>query len=295
MDECEVAVVGAGPAGLSAALILGRARRHAVVFDGGEKRNASAREMHGFLSRDGMPPDELLAIARRQLAPYDVDIRAARVHEASGERDRFILRTERGDLRARRLLLATGMRDKLPEIEGLAPLWGKSVFVCPYCDGWEVRDRPLAAFGSTRSGVDLARELVQWSADLLVCSDLHTPLPDDDRTWLSRRGVRLKESPIRRLHGRDGKLERIEFEDGESIEREALFLSIGLAQCCDLPERMGCRITERGHIDVNAEYRTSVPGCYAAGDAVTHLHQVVFAAASGARAAIALNNDLLGI
>jgi thioredoxin reductase len=294
VKQCEVAIIGAGPAGLQCALVLGRARRSVALFDNGQQRNRVVKEMYGVLSLDGRAPSEMLRSARAQLDPYPVEIFDSTVHEISGDAEQgFILRTDAGTLRAARIVLATGMRDRLPEIEGLEPLWGTSVFVCPYCDGWEMRDRPIAVFGSTRSGAGLARELYQWSRDLVVCSDLRVPIPAAERAWLSERGIAVIESPIRRLHADGEALAAIEFENGERIERDALFLSVDLAQCCDLAERMGCRITERGHIDVNPEYRTSIPGCYAVGDAVTHLHQVIFAAASGARAAIAINDELL--
>jgi thioredoxin reductase len=293
MQECDVAIAGAGPAGLQCALVLGRARRRVVVFDSGKPRNAPADQTHGMLSRDGLKPSEMLRLAREQLAPYDVEVRHASVDDAALADDGFALRTSDGELRARRLVIATGMRDELPHIEGLNDqTWGSSVFVCPYCDGWEVRDRPIAAFGNTRSGVGLARELYQWSRDIVVCSDMKTTIAPDERAWLERTKVRVIESPIARLIADGGRLRRIEFESGEGIDREALFLSVQLVQASGLAARIGCNITTRGHIDVDAEYRTNVPGCYAIGDAVTTLHQVIFAAASGARAAIALNNEL---
>ena len=291
----DAAIVGGGAAGLSAALLLGRARRRILVFDDGRQRNRFARETHGFLSRDGVQPLELLQNAREQLERYDVESTNATVAEIMPNGSHFGIRDASGqEIKARRLVLATGVRDTLPEIDGLQALWGQSIFTCPYCDGWEVRDRRLATFGTTRSGVQLAQELFQWSPDLLVCSDLRTKIAPSERSWLTENAIRVKESPIRRLLGNDGALQTIEFEDGETIERDALFLSVPLEQCSDLPERLGCNITVRGQIDVDNDYRTSVPGCYAVGDAVTHLHQVVFAAASGARAAIALNNDLMG-
>ncbi len=241
-----------------------------------------------------MDPRALLAAARRQLEPYGVECLDGFVSEATKSDGAFELLAGKRLVRSRRVLIATGVRDALPEIDGLSALWSRSVFTCPYCDGWEMRDRALATYGTTRSGVDLARELYQWSRNLVVCSDLSTPVPPGDRDWIANSGVRVKTSPIRRLIATNGALRAIEFEDGETIERDALFLSVPLQQCCDIAERLGCAMTARGHIDVDNECRTSLPGAYAAGDAVDHLHQVVFAAASGARAAIALNNDLMG-
>lgn len=296
MTQYDVAILGGGPAGLQCALLLARARRRVAVYDRGEPRNAPAREAHGFFTRDGIVPEDLLKQGREQLLRYDTaTFRSIGIDDAIAVDDGFELVLDDAErVRAHKLVIATGMRDRLPSIEGLEACWGRSAFVCPYCDGWEVRDRPIAVWGNTRSGVSLAQELYQWSRDLVVCSGASTPIGESERAWLRDEGVRLKEGGISRLIETDGMLRAIEFEDGERVDREALFLSVTLAQCCDLAENLGCRLTERGHIDVDVEYRTSVPGAYAVGDAVTHMHQIVFAAASGARAAIALNTELLG-
>lgn len=295
MESYDAVIAGGGAAGLSAALVLGRARRRVLVVDRGEPRNRPAQELHGYVSCDGMSPADFLSNARKQLAPYDsVELTEGLVDDIHPNGNGFSIVTGTGTVSARSVILATGVYDVLPDVGGLRELWGKSVFTCPYCDGWEVRDRKLAAWGTTRSGVELARELYQWSRDLLVCSDLHTPLSDDERAWMRQCDVRVKETPIRRLVSENGALSHIEFEDGETIERDALFLCVPLAQNSDLAEKLGCNLTIQGRIDVDNEYRTNVKKCYAAGDAVTHLHQIVFAAASGARAAISLNEDLMG-
>jgi thioredoxin reductase len=297
MRTCDVAVVGGGPAGLQCALLLARARRRVVVIDSGRPRNETVREAHGFFSRDGISPHELLEEGRRQLLRYDcASVEAGTVDDIRGDADAgFIVTRGAEQLRARRVVLATGMRDRLPEIEGLDACWGLSAFICPYCDGWEVRDRPIAIWGNTRSGIGLAQELFQWTDDIVVCTGVDTPVSDDERTWAAAKDVEVVGLPIARLVHERGMLQAIEFEDGTRTPRSALFLSVTLTQACDLPERVGCRLTERGHIDVDVEYRTSVRGIYAVGDAVTYMHQIVFSAASGARAAIALNNELLGI
>ena len=297
MRTCDVAVVGGGPAGLQCALLLARARRRVVVIDGGEPRNGTVREAHGFFTRDHISPIDLLEEGRRQLVRYDgASVERAVVETISGDIDGgFVVKSPGFELHAARVVLATGMRDRLPEIDGLNACWGLSAFVCPYCDGWEVRDRPIAVWGNTRSGVGLAQELYQWSKDIVVCSAVDTPIPDLERDWARERGIEIVEAPIRSLENRDGMLTHIRFDDRAPLAREALFLSVTLSQACDLPEALGCRLTERGHVDVDREYRTSVAGVYAVGDTVTHMHQIVFAAASGARAAIALNNELLGI
>jgi len=169
----DVIIVGAGPAGLSAALVLGRCRRHVLVCDAGHPRNAVSRAMHGFLTRDGSPPAAFLAQGREQLRLYpNVELRDLMVVDAEREADHFtVTLADQNNLSARKLLFTTGMIDELPEIEGMASFYGKSVFPCPYCDGWEVRDQPLAVYGKDEGGKRLAGLLTQWSRDLVFCTD----------------------------------------------------------------------------------------------------------------------------
>src|SRR5436190_23416516 len=173
MDTYDAVVVGAGPAGLSAALLLGRCRRQVLICDDGHPRNAMAHGLHGFLTRDGIRPAELLQIARQQLEPYDtVKSREARVIDASAVDGGFDLTLHDGtSIRCRKLLLATGVTDVLPPIPGFGDFYGRSAFHCPYCDGWEMRDQPIAVYGSGKEGTGLALELTIWSRDLVVCTN----------------------------------------------------------------------------------------------------------------------------
>lgn len=289
----DVIVIGGGSAGLSAALVLGRARRRALVLDGGAPRNAPSPAAHSVFTRDGTPPAELLGIARAQLAPYaSVEVRPVAAASARRDGADFVVGLGDGsELRARRLLLAVGVRDELPPIEGLAPLWGRGVLHCPYCHGWEVRDEPLAVRARGAQAMELVPLLLQWSRDLVLCSDGPSELSPAELDALARQGVRVIESPIRRLEGGAG-LERIVFADGRVEPRRALFLKPPQAVVGGLPAQLGCELTEAGHIAVGADYRTSVPGVYAAGDAATPFQQVIVAAAAGALAAIMLNRDL---
>ena len=180
-------IVGGGPAGLSAALILGRCRRRVLICDGGEPRNAASHALHGFLTRDGIPPAELLRIAREQLEPYDVMIRESHVVNVDRSELGFEVSLSDGShLRARKLLLATGLTDRIPNIEGLKPLYGKSVFHCPFCDGWEMRDQPLAVYGRGNHGSTLAMTLKTWSDDVVLCSDGPSRMSRAERKRLSR-------------------------------------------------------------------------------------------------------------
>jgi thioredoxin reductase len=246
----DVVIVGGGPAGLNAALLLGRARRRVLVCDAGTPRNAPVAHLHGFLSRDGLPPAELRRIAREQLGAYgSVELREVQVEAAStaGDGEGFVVTLADGTReRARRLLLASGVVDQLPAIDGLAGLWGRGIFNCPYCDGWEVRDQPLAVLGADQRTPQLALHLTRWSDDVVWCSNgpLPAPLEEAGRAPLAARGVRLRQEPIVRLEGEDGRLARVVLATGESVERRAAFLHPPTRQRSDLPGQLGCALLE---------------------------------------------------
>ena len=290
----DVVIVGAGPAGLSAALMLGRCRRRVLVCDTGRPRNAASRAMHGFLSRDGVPPLEFLRIAREELAQYDsIEIRDVEVTTAECRESRFHVTLAGGEqFHSRKLLIATGVVDNLPDIPGFQELYGASVFHCPYCDGWEVRDRPLAVYGRGARGAGLSLELTAWSRDLVLCTDGPAELEPDDRARLARNGIRVREERVARLEG-DGRLERIVFSEGEPIARDAVFFTTGQTQQSFLAHRLGCEINEKGTVRTGKYESTHLPGLYVAGDASRAVQWVIVAAAEGAEAAFAINTDLL--
>jgi len=290
----DVVIVGAGPAGLSAALMLGRCRRRVLVCDTGRPRNYASRAMHGYLSRDGIPPGEFLSIAREQLRQYDtIELRDAEVTEAHCHETRFHVTLAGGEqIHCRKLLIATGVIDNLPDIPGFAELFGVSVFHCPYCDGWEVRDRPLAIYGRGARGYGLSLELTAWSRDLVLCTDGPCEVNDEERGRLDRHGIRIREDRVVRLDGPDA-LERIVFASGEPLERHALFFTTGQSQQSHLAHGLGCEINEKGTVRTGKYEATHLPGLYVAGDASRAVQWVVVAAAEGAEAAFAINTDLL--
>ena len=225
-------IIGGGPAGLSAALILGRCRRRVLVCDSGEYRNAASHALHGFLTRDGIEPQELRRIAHQELSRYEtVELRKAEVTDAQRVENHFQITL--GDelrLTARKLLLATGVVDHVPEVEGIESLYGRSVFHCPYCDGWEVRDEPIAIYGKGQHGKGLALELTTWSRDLVLCTDGPSELSVEDMEHLKHNGIKVREQEIKRLEGTNGKLDRIVFADAETLARSALFFSVDESQ-----------------------------------------------------------------
>ena len=292
----DVVIVGAGPAGLSAALILGRARRTVLICDNGRPRNAASHALHGYLTRDGIHPREFLAIGRKELTPYTtVSLRDIGVADAACEADgRFKVTLADGtSVRSRKLLLATGVCDNLPEIPGVQAMYGRSVFHCPYCDGWEIRDQPIAIYGQEHRGIGLSLELTAWSRDLVLCTDGPGGIGGDDRARLARNGIRIREERVAALEGRDGMLERIVFESGEPLPRRAMFFSAGQFQRSQLAVRLGCEVSEKGTVWTGKYESTHLPGLYVAGDASRAVQWVIVAAAEGAEAAFAINTDLI--
>jgi thioredoxin reductase len=286
-------IVGGGPAGLSAALILGRCRRRVLVCDSGQPRNAASRGLHGFLSRDGIQPAELLRIAREQLQPYGVEIRDVAVKDARCSADHFEVMLQDGSwMSSRKLILCTGMSDNIPEIQGIESLYGRSVFHCPYCDGWEVRDQPLAVYGSGQSGLQLALKLKIWSADIVLCTDGAAGLSLDDLQLLFTNHIQLRQERIAHLKGADGVLECITFSNGDSLRRRGLFLATGMEQRSDLAAKLGCALTSKGGVETHDFEKSGVPGLYIAGDASRDVQLAIVAAAEGAKAAFSINSEL---
>jgi thioredoxin reductase len=265
-----------------------------LLCDAGGQRNVRAREIHGYPTRDGTPPAEYLRMARAELGRYGtIECRAVEIVEASKERRGFVLCAADGTrLTARKLLLATGVVDQLPDLEGLEELYGISVHHCPYCDAWEWRDRPLAVYGGGEQGPGLALSLTAWSADVLLCTGA-AAISQDATARLSAAGIGVRDEPVLRLEGQRGRLERIVFAGGDAVSRSALFVCEGQRQRSPLAERLGCRFTEKGTVDTGKCEATDVSGLYVAGDASKEAQFVVVAAAEGAEAGMAIHKALM--
>jgi thioredoxin reductase len=288
-------IVGAGPAGLSAALMLGRCRRRVLLCEAGGPRNARSKGLHNYLTRDGIAPMEFLRLARKELEEYPtIEFLPAEVKDARRTSDGFtVVLADGTELGTRKLLLATGVVDDLPDIDGLLPLYGTSVHHCPYCDGWEWRDQAIAIFGRGEEGSALALALTVWSDDLVLCTDGPNGLTSTQREQLERVGIKVREDEVVRLEGQRGWLSRIIFAEGEPLPRRAFFLSSAQHQRSDLPLRLGCRFTEKGAVNTGSCEATDVPGLYVAGDASKDAQFVIVAAAEGAEAGMAINKALL--
>jgi thioredoxin reductase len=301
--EWEVIVVGGGPAGLSAALTLARCRRRVLVYDAGRQRNRWSRHMNGFLTRDGTASEEFLRIAREQVRAYpsvsirDVEVTDVRRFENDrpGEPGFEVTLADGARARARVLLLATGVVDELPPIADVERFYGRSVHHCPYCDGWEWRDQPIAAYGKGDKGGGLGLMLKQWAQDVVVVTDGPSGIGTGLAQRLTRAGIRVDERSVSRLEGdADGYLQRIVFETGEPLARRALFFNTGQHQHSPIAAKLLCEFTERGGVVVH-EYRarTTVAGIYVAGDASRDVQLVAVAVSEGVQAAFAINRALL--
>ena len=298
--QYDVLIIGAGSAGLSAALTLGRCLRRVLVADGGPPRNEASPGVHGFLTRDGIRPAELLRLGQEQLRPYDsVEVQRLEIKnvvpEGKGFRATGIGTADdaRVTVTARRVLLATGVADILPPLPGFRELWGRGVLHCPYCHGWEVRNQPLAVYGQGRTVTGLALLVSQWSTDVVVVTDGPGHLTPNARRRLRRRKIQVREESIARLVGSPANdLQYIEFADGSRLPRTAVFLHAPQHQRSALAEKLGARHTSKGAVWVDSAMHTSVPGLYAAGDTTPGTQQALLAAAAGSKAAIVINENL---
>jgi thioredoxin reductase len=290
-DAYDVVVIGGGAAGLSAALVLGRARRSVAVVDAGEPRNAPAEHMHGFFSRDGMPPSELLRAGRSELAGYGVALVDDRVVEVAHG---FTVRLASGrSLTARRLLFATGAIDDLPDVPGARERWGRDFLHCPYCHGWEVRDQPIGVLGTGPGSVEHVHLLRQWSDDVIFFAHT-TSVSAHDRSSLEARGVVTVDGEVARLSVVDDRLHAVELTDGRVFPRAAVFMRPTLHGASrDLAESLGCETDADGFIRTDSAGRSSDPGVWAVGNASNPRAQVITAAGEGSTAAIAINADLV--
>ena len=287
----DVVIVGGGAAGLSAALVLGRARRRIAVVDAGMPRNAPAAHMHGFLSRDGMPPAELLAAGRSEVAAYGVELVDDQVLTIETG---FSVRLAHGQaLKARRILIATGMHDELPDIPGVRERWGRDLLHCPYCHGWEVRDQPIGVLGTHPASVEHAQLVRQWSDDVaFFVHDYH--LSSDEHTQLEARSVRIVRGEVARLVIENDRLTGVELTPGEVIARTAIFIRPrNVPHAGGLLTGLRCEVDQTGFVTVDATGRTSTLGVWAAGNVADPRAQVITAAGEGSAAAIAINADLV--
>lgn len=287
-------IAGAGPAGLSAALVLGRACRRVLLCDTGTPRSWASKAMHAYLSRDGILPRRFLDICRREALRYPgVKFLPVEVQGAQRQGDAFVVTLARGKaVRARKLLIATGLFDLVPRIPGIDPLFGQSVFQCPYCDGWEMRGRRVAVYGRGQRGFHMARALTAWASDIVLCTDGPARFSPAQRKQLPANGIVLREKRIAKLDGSRGQLRAVVFRDGETLSRDALFFDTPARAQSGLTKSLGCLHGRDGGVMCGDYEASSIPGVFVAGNITRDVQLSIVAAAEGARAAFGINRAL---
>ena len=294
MELFDCIIVGGGPAGLNAAVILGRCRRRVIIFDTGNQRNRHSHGMHNYLTRDDILPKEFLKFSHIELKKYGVRSKSKKIINArKNQEGYFEVYDEDGVIYfSRKLLVATGLSDNIPEIIGIKEMYGKSVFHCPYCDGWEVKDKRIAVYARNKEGWELAVNLKAWSDHIMYFTDGKYKLKPHQKQQLEACEIPVIVTPIESLTGKNGHLEKIVLKTGELIECQALFFVNGYTQQCNLAEAFGCEMSKKGVVVTNRFQQTNIPGLYVAGDASRDMHFVVVAAAEGAKAGVIINKEL---
>jgi thioredoxin reductase len=289
----DVVIVGGGPAGLSAALVLGRCRRQVLLCDSGQPRNARSRALHGYLTRDGIAPLELLRVGRDELTAYGVEIRQLEVTRIEARGDRFEVALAGAErVQSRLVLIATGVCDDCPAVPGLADCYGITAHHCPYCDGWERRDTRMAVIGAGQAGAGLALALKTWSADVALCTNGRARLARAQRGQLERARIPVIEAVIERLDHVNGHVRQLRFRSGEERPCDTVFFTARQAMHSTLAATLGCEFTRKGVVKTDHLGQTCVPGVYVVGDASRDVQFAVVAAAEGAKAAVAINKTL---
>jgi len=291
----DVIIVGGGPAGCNAAIVLARVKRSVLLFDEGKQRNIRSVGMHNYLTRDGILPTEYLKLAHEELDKYHVSICKYKVTQARALSTKgFEVTDSNGDIYlCRRLLVATGVCDNIPNIPGMHELWGCSVFHCPYCDGWECCENTIGLYAKNFNGYGMALALKQLSPNIILFTDGAYYLKPRQRQVLAVQNIQVISTRIKSLMQENNKLTHIELYKGAPIPCGSLFVLTGHRVNGDLLSQLGCRLTTKGAAITNRHQQTNIPGVYVAGDASFDMHFVIVAAAEGAKAAVAIHDDLL--
>lgn len=295
MNTYDVIIIGGGPAGLNAAVVLGRCRRKVLLFDHGKQRNRYSHGMHNYLTRDDIPPGEFLNISYNEVKKYGIKVLHKEIkHAKKNKEGLFEMRDNNYKIyHSKKLILATGLSDILPKIKGTEEFYGKSLFHCPYCDAWEVANKKFGVYSKNKSGVQVALTLTTWSSDITLYTDGKTYVKPKDKEILDKKNIHIVEDRIESFDGKNGKIKNIVLKNNNKHRCDALFFSNGYKVQCDLVESLGCRIGKKNVAITNKSQQTNIPGLYVAGDASKDMHFVVVAAAEGAKAAVYINKELL--
>ncbi len=295
MELHDVIIVGGGPSGLNAAVVLGRCRRKVLLFDHGNQRNISSHGMHNYLTRDDVKPSDFLDISRKEIEKYGVILKPVAIKHADKKNEsHFTVTDVNGTVyHSKKLILATGLKDKLPEVPGAKEIYGTSMHHCPYCDGWEWRDKRIAVYSNRKGGDNLAIVLTRWSSSITLFTDGRKYLKQDQRDKLKKENINVIDTPVQSFESHDKKLSNIILKDGDKHAADAVFFANGFEVQCDLVESLGCLTGKNSVALTNKSQQTNIAGLYVVGDASKDMHFVVVAAAEGAKAAVYVNKELM--
>ncbi|KPN12585.1 pyridine nucleotide-disulfide oxidoreductase [Bacillus australimaris] len=290
----DCAIIGGGPAGLSAALVVGRGRKQVIVFDDELPRNRVTQESHGFITNDGMTPFEIRQAGEADLQKYpNIKIKRNRIVDIQKKEESFTLLTHEGDaFEAKKIILATGLQDILPEIEGIHDVYGKTLFSCPFCDGWELKDKALALIAENQRALHMAKLLSNWTKDLIVFTNGHV-LAEEDKALLTAHSIQVIDVPIVLIDHDNGQLRSLQLANGEIVRREGGFVASEFKQSAPFAEKLGCQMTQNGGIETDILGRTTVSGVFACGDNLGGPAQLVLAAAAGSQAGMGVIHELV--
>jgi len=288
-------IIGGGPAGLTCAIFLGRYRRRVLLVDSGKPRNYASRGIHGFLGQHGIPPGELLTRGRAEAVAAGVEICECTAKTVCRNGDLFDVETTAGTMHARRVVLAYGVRDQLPDIPHIEDFYGASVYHCPDCDGYEVSGKPVGVIGWGKRVVGLSLKLLQWTDDLTIFfHGRPRDFTNEETSKLLAEQINVKDERVISLVGDDGIVRGAVLETGERVDLDAMFFSCGVERSCILAENLGCEVfAEAPNLVVDEYKQTTIEGVYAVGDLVPGSQLAITSAADGAIAAIAINKSLL--
>ncbi|MFD1736721.1 NAD(P)/FAD-dependent oxidoreductase [Bacillus salitolerans] len=289
-------VIGGGPSGLNASLVLARAKKNIILFDDDKPRNAITHESHGFITRDGIKPSEFKRKAKEDLMKYpNISVHNQRVIDIRKENQYFIIHTDDGnDYRSAKVILSTGMKDVMPDIKGMHDFYGTSLFNCPFCDGWELKDRALVVISENERAFHMTKMIFNWSKDLVVCTNGNKIFSKEQKELLTKNSIIVIEEKIVTLKGENGHLEKIQFNNGEEIVREGGFVTTGLEQASPLAQNLGCIMNNMGGIETDDFGRTNIEGVYASGDnRMSAPSQLIIAASEGCKVAMGVISDLV--
>ncbi len=291
----DVIIIGGGPAGLNAAVVLGRCNRKVLLFDHRKQRNKASHGMHNYLTRDDISPADFIQKSHEELKKYGVRILNVEVeHAAKGPENIFLVKDIKGKIySAKKLILSTGLTDILPEINGIKRFYGKSVYHCPSCDGWENNDKIVGVFSEGKGGIDVALTLTSWSSDITLYTNGNNYLDKKSKELLAKKNISVNHDIVTSLQGRGTKLSNLVLSNGKKVPCEALFFSNGYEVQCHLVESLGCRVGKNNIALTNKLQQTNIHGLYVAGDISKDIHFVVVAAAEGAKAAVYINKELM--